>query len=198
MNLEYMQGIAAECISCNLHRNRKRPVFARGSCKSGIMIVGMVPGPEENEVGMPFVGPAGRLLENILSDLDIQSSDVYITNAVKCALNPGIPLKEEWITACMPFLIAQIYLVWPNVIITLGADATNALLGLSLDTKIGDNRGKALKYYDEIYVVPTYHPSYLLRGGGRQHKDYSKVIKDFAFAIEIAETEKVRANNRGQ
>ena len=190
MNLNYIENAAAKCTSCDLYRNRKKPVFARGSNTSGIMIVGMVPGPEENEIGQPFVGPAGKLLENIFSDIDISSYDAYITNAVKCALKPGIPLKEEWINACVPFLISQIYLIRPNVIITLGADATNALLGLPLDTKIGDFRGKASKYMDQIYVVPTYHPSYLLRGGGQQHKHYSVVIKDFTFALEIAETER--------
>jgi DNA polymerase len=195
MNLNYIQGIAAECSLCSLYKNRKMPVFARGSGKSGIMIIGMVPGPEENEVGIPFVGPAGKLLEIILNSIDIPSNDVYITNTVKCALSPGIPLKEEWITSCIPFLISQIYLIRPNVIITLGADATNALLGLPLDTKIGDFRGKASKYMDQIYVVPTYHPSYLLRGGGQRHKHYSTVIKDFSFALEISETE--RAHNGG-
>lgn len=190
MKLDLIQKTAAGCTSCDLHTGRKKPVFARGSDVSGMMIVGMVPGPEENEIGLPFVGPAGKCLENILIDIDISSDDVYITNAVKCALKPGIPLKEEWINACIPFLISQVFLIGPKVIITLGADATNALLGLPLDTKIGDLRGKVNKYMNSIYVVPTYHPSYLIRGGGTHHKDYKKVVDDFTFALTIAETEK--------
>jgi DNA polymerase len=192
MKLDLIQKIAASCTSCDLHMGRKKSVFARGSNVSGVMIVGMVPGPEENEMGLPFVGPAGKLLESILNAIDIHSEDVYITNAVKCALKPGIPLKEEWISACIPFLISQVFLVRPKVIITLGADATNALLGFPLDTKIGSLRGKVNKYMDSIYVVPTYHPSYLIRGGGTHHKDYNKVTTDFTLALTIAETEKYK------
>jgi len=189
MNLTDLQIAAASCCLCDLHKNRKKPVFAKGENCFGLMIVGMVPGPEENEKGIPFVGSAGKLLDDLLSKLDISTKDVYITNTVKCALKPGIALKEQWIEACLPFLIAQITIIKPKVILSLGADATNTLLGLPLMTPISDLRGRAQKWLDQIYVIPTYHPSYLLRGGGRNHKDYNKVLKDFGFAVEIALTE---------
>jgi uracil-DNA glycosylase len=190
MNLELVEKTASSCTLCNLCNNRKMPVFSRGNMQSDVMIVGMVPGPEENEVGLPFVGRAGKCLDMILEDVSVDLSSVYITNTVKCALAPGIPLKEEWIDACMPFLVAQIYLINPSVIITLGSDATNAVLGFPLDTKIGDSRHYVHYYSDQISVVATYHPSYLIRGGGRQHKQYNEVLYDFtiAFAIKYGRT----------
>jgi uracil-DNA glycosylase len=179
MDLQVIEKAVAECTACELHHNRKRCVFARGFDLADIMIVGMVPGPEENEVGLPFVGRAGKMLDNVLNRAGLGTSDVYITNTVKCALRPGIPLKDSWISYCLPFLIAQIYLVKPRFIITLGADATNALLGFPLDTKIGALRGSVHSYSDDIRVIPTYHPSYLIRGGGEKHEHYNRVVEDF-------------------
>jgi DNA polymerase len=147
------------------------------------MIIGMVPGPEENEVGFPFVGRAGKMLDIILNRAGLGLQDVYITNTVKCALKPGIPLKDLWISYCFPFLINQIYLIKPKVIITLGADATNALLGFPLGTKIGALCGSIHSYSDDIKLIPTYHPSYLIRGGGEKHEHFDRVIEDFKKAL---------------
>jgi DNA polymerase len=82
--------------------------------------------------------------------------------------------------------LTQILAIQPKIIITLGADSTNALLGLPLDTKIGSTRGRAHEYFN-THVVPTYHPSYLIRGGGIKHKHYSRVIEDFELAKFIWE-----------
>lgn len=194
MDLKTLELIAANCVECELHIGRTNAVFARGNQTAGIMICGMVPGPDENLAGSPFVGRAGKLLDQILEDSRISQDDVYITNAVKCALRPGIPLTESWIAACLPYIVSQIALIKPKVIVTLGADSTNALLGFSLDTKIGANRGKVLQYADDIFVVPTYHPSYLLRGGGRQHKHYNKVLNDFDLAAMVLNDKNVKVN----
>lgn len=175
---------AGQCVVCELNRNRLNPVFARGD-NTDFMICGMVPGPDENKAGLPFVGRSGQLLDVILSDVQLLNK-VYITNIVKCALTPGIPLKQEWIDGCILFLLAQIGRLKPKVIMTLGADATNGLLGNLLDTKIGDLRGRAHDYMG-THVVPTYHPSYLLRGGSVQHKHYSRVKEDFELAKFIWE-----------
>lgn len=182
--LKLVEDRAAKCTLCELNTNRFKPVFARGNY-TDFMICGMVPGPDENQAGMPFVGRAGQLLDIILSDVQLLNQ-VYITNIVKCALKPGIPLKQEWIDCCILFLLAQIGKIKPKVIITLGADATNGLLGNPLDTKIGELRGRA-HHYMGTHVVPTYHPSYLLRGGGVQHKHYSRVREDFELAKFIWE-----------
>jgi len=182
--LDMVEGRAAVCTLCELNSNRIKPVFSRGDT-TDFMICGMVPGPAENRAGVPFIGRSGQLLDVILDEVQLVGK-VYITNIVKCALTPGVPLKQEWIDSCIIFLLAQIGKTRPKVIVTLGADATNGVLGNPLDTKVGDLRGKAHVYMG-THVVPTYHPSYLLRGGGVNHKQYSKVIEDFKLAKNIWE-----------
>lgn len=179
-----VEASASKCTLCELSSNRIKPVFARGEF-TDFMICGMVPGGEENRTGTPFVGQAGKLLDVILNDVDLLNK-VYITNIVKCALKPGIPLKQDWIDNCVVYILAQISRLKPKIILTLGADATNGLLGYPLDTKIGDLRGRAQEYMG-THVVPTYHPSYLLRGGGIKHKKYGKVIEDFELSKFIWE-----------
>lgn len=182
--LEMIEYKSGKCTLCDLYVNRINPVFARGE-HTDFMICGMVPGPDENKAGLPFVGRSGQLLDVILSDTQLLDK-VYITNIVKCALKPGIQLQQHWIDNCILYLLAQISRIQPKVIITLGADAANGLLGNPLDTKIGDLRGRAHDYMG-THVVPTYHPSYLLRGGGVQHKHYSRVKEDFELAKFIWE-----------
>ena len=182
--LKNIEGSSAKCTACELHGDRELPVFAKGNPVSRFMICGMVPGPDENKAGSPFVGRAGGMLGSILGQ--IRLVDVYITNYVKCALKPGIRLTQSWIDSCSPIILAQISIIQPKVIITLGADATNALLGLPLTTKIGSTRGRAHEYFT-THVVPTYHPSYLLRGGGMRHVHYPRVVEDFEFARLIYE-----------
>ena len=177
--LEMIEHRASKCTLCELNTNRIKPVFARGDV-TDFMICGMVPGPDENEGGLPFIGRSGQLLDVILSDMQLLNQ-VYITNIVKCALKPGIPLQQDWIDNCILYFLAQVSRIKPKVILTLGADATNGLLGNPLDTKLGDLRGRAHAYMG-THVVPTYHPSYLLRGGGVQHKHYSRVREDFELA----------------
>ena len=187
VDLKIIEAAAAKCTACELHQGRIKAVFAKGDPRSQFVICGMVPGPEENKQGSPFVGRAGAMLGTILAQTGLPG--VYITNFVKCALKPGIPLTQHWIDSCSPFIFSQLVIIRPKIIITLGADSTNALLGLPLDTKIGSTRGRAHEYFF-THVVPTYHPSYLIRGGGLQHRDYHKVIEDFELAKFIYEDKK--------
>lgn len=180
MNLKELEQTAANCKLCSLHQGRINPVFSKGSTKAPLMICGMVPAYEENKQGVPFVGRAGQLLDKILESVRI-TYDVYITNLVKCFLAPGKPLEPEWISSCLPYLISQISFVNPCVIMTLGADATNALLGTP-GMAIGKTRGKVHDWGIKIKVVPTYHPSYLLRKGGEFSDDFAKVLNDFTLA----------------
>jgi len=186
MDLELLQQSAASCKGCELHTGRINPVFAKGNPEAKIMVCGMVPADEENKVGLPFVGRAGQLLDKILADIGKTINDVYITNLVKCYLAAGLPLKQSWIDNCLPYLIVQINLIQPKVIITLGKDATFNLLGLDNKTALGKVRGTVDQYDSNIKVIPTYHPSYLLRGGGEKHKSYLDVINDFLLAEKIA------------
>lgn len=152
------------------------------------MICGMVPADEENKVGLPFVGRAGQLLDNILADVDWTLIDIYITNLVKCFLAAGLPLNPYWVESCLPYLVVQINLIRPKVILCVGKDASVALLGMDSKIVLGKIRGKVFDYAPGIKVIPTYHPSYLLRGGGVNHKSYPTVLEDFKLAREISLT----------
>lgn len=176
MTLDCIKDIAATCTLCELHKNRIQPVFAKGDHSSRIMVCGMVPAHEENAVGIPFVGRAGKLLNKILSDSGIDNP--YITNIVKCCLSPGIKLSADWIDHCIPYLINQIGVIRPRVILTLGSDASNGLLGTN-NLQMSQLRGKVFEYSANISVLPTYHPSYLLRGGAEKHRHYQTVVDDF-------------------
>lgn len=179
MDLELLQQKAAGCMACELHKGRSNPVFAKGNPNSKVMICGMVPADEENKVGLPFVGRAGQLLDKILADVGKTLENVYITNLVKCYLAAGLPLNPNWVESCLPYLIVQVDLIRPKSIIALGKDASVALLGLNTKTPLGKIRGKIFEGPFGASVIPTYHPSYLLRGGGEKHKSYQIVLEDF-------------------
>ena len=185
MTLQELEEKAAECTLCELHKGRINPVFAKGSPAAKLMICGMVPAFDENKEGIPFVGRAGKLLDRLLTKTRLSYDDVYITNLVKCFLAPGKPLEEPWVNSCLPYLISQIGIIKPHVIITLGADASRALLGEPSNVSIGKLRGQAYDYGIRIKIVPTYHPSYLLRKGGEYSADFGKVTDDFLMAREI-------------
>lgn len=183
MNLEELEVAAAQCELCNLNEGRNKAVFAKGNPESGVMICGMVPADEENKAGIPFVGRAGKLLDTILEDSGLGLSSVYITNLVKCYLAAGKLLQQDWIDACLPYLVAQIGMIRPKAIITLGKDASVSVLGLDNKVALGTIRKKKVyPYGKDTVVIPTYHPSYLLRGGGTKHKAYEDVVSDFKFA----------------
>ena len=184
MDLEAVKAVAATCSACSLHLGRDKAVFSKGNSNASIMICGMVPATEENKVGVPFVGRAGKLLDEILQDVQLSLEDVYITNLVKCFLAAGLPLKQEWIDTCFPFLLTQIVLIEPKIIITLGKDATHNLLNLDPKLPLGKVRGKVFDYRD-IKVIPTYHPSFILRRGGKVSPDYTTCVEDFILAKEL-------------
>lgn len=186
MNIELLQDTAASCTRCKLHEGRLNPVFAKGNPNAKIMICGMVPANDENKVGLPFVGRAGQLLDKILVDSGCTLDDVYITNLVKCFLAAGLPLQQPWIDSCLPYLITQIGIIKPKVVITLGKDASITLLSMGPKIALGKIRGKVFEYGSGVSVIPTYHPSYLLRAGGKNHKSYPDVLKDFQLALETA------------
>jgi len=185
MDLETLQQSAAECMLCELHKGRINPVFAKGNPSARIMICGMVPADEENKVGLPFVGRAGQLLDKILVDVGLTLDDVYITNLVKCYLAAGLPLNPSWVESCLPYLIVQIDLIRPKAVLCVGKDASIALLGMDSKIALGKVRGKVFDGAFGTRIIPTYHPSYLLRGGGVNHKSYPTVLEDFQLAKEI-------------
>jgi DNA polymerase len=186
MNLQQLEKAAAVCTECDLYKGRIKPVFAKGNPNSKLMICGMVPAWDETRSGIPFVGKAGKLLDIILEQVGFTLNNVYITNICKCFLAPGKSLEQRWIDICLPYLLVQIDIIKPKVIIALGADVSNTLVIRSDERKqaIGRMRGRIYKF-GETLVVPTYHPSYLIRGGGQQSSGYNSVINDFLLAKSI-------------
>jgi DNA polymerase len=145
------------CQRCSLYKSRTNPVLGRGNPRAPLMLVGEAPGREEDLQGKPFVGAAGKLLNESLRRAGILEEEIYIANVLKCR-PPGNrdPAPEE-IKACLPFLKQQIQIINPRVICALGKFATQVLL----DTKQGimHLRGKSLNYHSGIVLIPTFHPA---------------------------------------
>ena len=150
----------AECRRCPLYATAKNPVPGTGNPDADFMIVGEAPGANEDEQGVPFVGQAGQLLTKIIEAIQLSRDDVFIANVLKHR-PPGNrnPMPEE-VTACSPYLVRQIELVRPKVILALGTFAAQTLL--ETKTTIGKLRGQIHRYYG-VPLVVTYHPAALLR-----------------------------------
>ncbi len=148
------------CMACELGATRNRLVFGAGSGRAAIMFIGEGPGAEEDQQGLPFVGRAGALLAGLVNALGLTREDVYITNVVKCR-PPGNRNPEPGeAAACRPILERQIELLHPKVIVTLGNVPLKALKPSAAG--ITRERGSTFSYRD-CTVLPTFHPSYLLR-----------------------------------
>lgn len=158
--LERVREELGDCTRCPLHRNRTHLVFGEGDPDARLMFVGEGPGADEDREGRPFVGRAGQLLTKMIRAMGFDRSEVYIANVVKCRPPKNRDPEGPEIATCFPFLEAQIEAVNPDVIITLGRIATKSLLGTT--RTLGTLRGS---FHDRrgIPVMPTYHPSFLLR-----------------------------------
>jgi len=163
-----------DCTRCALHKQgRKQIVFGVGNPRADIMFVGEGPGADEDQQGEPFVGRAGQLLNNMISAMGIRREDVYIANVVKCR-PPGdrTPEREECDT-CSPFLLRQIAVIKPRIVVALGAVAAKTLLGVN-DAMV-NLRGRIYDFKNTKLAV-TYHPAYLLRDP-RQKKEAWKDLQ---------------------
>jgi uracil-DNA glycosylase len=158
--LQALAEEASRCVKCRLCRTRTNVVFGTGSVGAELAFVGEAPGRNEDLQGEPFVGEAGQLLDKIIAAMGLERSEVYICNMVKCRPPSNRQPSPDEIAACEPFLIEQLDLVRPKVIVALGSVAAQALL--RTEESIGRLRGKFFRYHD-IEVMPTYHPAYLLR-----------------------------------
>ncbi len=140
-----------------------------GAADARLLFVGEAPGADEDQQGLPFVGAAGKLLNNMLSKLGLSREEVYIANILKSRPPGNRDPEADEIAACLPFLEKQIQAIRPRVIVTLGRIAAQALLGTKEPlTKL---RGRWQRY-DDIRVMPTFHPSYLLRFPQERHKTW--------------------------
>ena len=157
----------ASCTRCRLHETRNKTAFARGNPDSELVFIGEGPGTQEDLQGEPFVGPAGQLLDKMISAMGYARDDVYIMNAVKCRPSePNDPKKDRKpdpaeMAACRPFFERQLELVEPKVMVALGATAMQAITGATVG--ISRMRGTWRLYKGRTPLMPTFHPAYLLR-----------------------------------
>lgn len=158
-----MNRIALEiagCTKCSLHKARTRTVPGQGNAQQPeVMFIGEAPGADEDEQGLAFVGRAGQLLTKMIAAMGLTRDEVFIANILKCRPPDNRPPTPEEMAVCIPYLKQQIAEVKPKVIVALGATAVLGLLNL---TGIGQLRGKWQRF-EGIELMPTYHPSYLLR-----------------------------------
>jgi DNA polymerase len=196
-SIEQLKSAAAGCEGCELYADATQTVFGRGAPDAKIVFVGEQPGDVEDQQGLPFVGPAGRLLREAVDDAGIDPASVYITNAVKhfrfelrgkrrIHQNPG----PAHITACRPWLVAEFALLQPQLVVLLGATAGKALLGPSF--RVTQSRGRLMPWpasaqhpadfpVAEIQALATIHPSAVLRADDRDTA-YRSLVDDLKVA----------------
>jgi DNA polymerase len=155
-----LNNLIKDCVNCPLHKSRNKFVFGVGNPDADVMVIGEGPGADEDKQGEPFVGRAGKLLNDILKAINFQREEVYIANIVKCR-PPGnrTPVIEE-MDACFPYLAKQIELIKPKLILALGLTAAQGLL--KKRDSLTNMRGKIFDYKG-IKTMVTYHPAALLR-----------------------------------
>ncbi len=160
-SLQELGTALGDCQRCKLAGGRRSIVFGVGNSDARLMFVGEAPGEEEDLQGLPFVGKAGQLLDKILgAGMGLSREEVYIANVVKCRPPKNRNPQPDEIVACEPFLLKQVELVKPEVIVTLGAFATQVMLRNRV--AISKQRGRWQDYHG-VALMPTFHPAYLLR-----------------------------------
>jgi uracil-DNA glycosylase family 4 len=165
-----------ECTRCKLHKTRHKIVFGDGNPKAELVFVGEGPGADEDAQGLPFVGRAGKLLTQMIEAMGLQRKDVYICNVVKCRPPDNRQPEEDEVKTCSPFLLRQIDVIAPKVIVCLGATAAKTLL--QTNRGISQFRGEWLDFRGRK-LLATYHPAYLLRNPPAKSevwKDLQKVM----------------------
>ncbi len=177
-----IRGELGECTRCKLHAGRTTLVFGVGNPTAELMFVGEGPGADEDRQGEPFVGKAGQLLTKMIEAMGFRRTDVYIANVVKCRPPNNRDPEPDEISACEPFLKAQIAAIRPRVVVALGRFAVQTLLRDT--TPISRQRGR-WREYEGVRLMPTFHPAYLLRNPAEKRAawdDLQLVMKEFGKA----------------
>lgn len=176
-SLDDLAGVVAECRKCHLHSTRTRTVPGAGAADADLMVVGEAPGADEDRQGIPFVGKAGQLLTKMLEAIDLPRDRVFICNTLKCRPPGNRTPRPPEIAACLPYLLRQIELVKPKVILALGTPAARTLL----DTREGITRlrGRIFPRHG-ARCVPSFHPAYLLRNPAAKRESWAdlKLVKE--------------------
>ena len=192
LTLGTLREAAAGCRGCPLWENATQTVFGEGRRDTQVMLVGEQPGDQEDLAGKPFVGPAGKLLDRALEEAGIDRDAAYVTNVVKhfkwqARGKRRIHAKPSWseMTACRPWLEAEIAVIEPRVLVCLGATAAQALLGR--DFRVSRQRGELVESTLAPYVTATIHPSAILR----QRDDESRRVELEAFVDDLRKVAKL-------
>jgi DNA polymerase len=184
MDWAQLRATVGACRACGLCETRTQTVFGAGGERAQWMLVGEAPGQEEDARGEPFVGQAGRLLDNMLAAIGLdRAADVYIANVLKCRPPRNRDPQPEEVAHCEPFLQRQVALLGPKLILVMGRFAAQSLL--RTDASIASLRGRLHRYEAgglSVPVVVTYHPAYLLRN----LEDKAKSWADLCFALRCA------------
>jgi len=173
-----------ECTRCKLHRGRNKIVFGDGDPQARLVFVGEGPGADEDQQGLPFVGRAGKLLTQMIEAMGLERREVYICNVVKCRPPENRTPEKDEVATCSPFLLRQLDVIKPKVIVCLGSVAAQTLL--ATNRGISHFRGEWLEFRG-YKLLATYHPAYLLRNPaakGEVWKDLQKVMAELGLQLK--------------
>jgi uracil-DNA glycosylase len=189
-SLRKLRSAVQRCTACDLYKTGTQAVFGEGSANAEVMFVGEQPGDQEDKAGKPFVGPAGKLLDQALEDAGIDRNKVYVTNVVKhfkwvARGKRRIHQKpnSSEIAACRPWLEAELEVVEPRVLVCLGATAAQALLGRQF--RVTRERGKPVESDLAEHVVATIHPSAILRDPETREREYAAFVEDLKIVAKL-------------
>lgn len=196
-SLPRLRAAVQECEGCELYRDATQGVMGDGDPDADLVLLGEQPGDKEDQRGEPFVGPAGRVLDDALAEAGIAPESVYRTNVVKHFRWSGMRGKRRihqsphqgHVAACRPWLEAELGLLHPRGVVLLGGTAGKALLGPSF--KVGESRGRRLPWPDAVavehpprWVLPTTHPAAVLRAGSGRQAAYDALVADLREALD--------------
>jgi DNA polymerase len=185
--LKVIQDTVAACTACDLHKTRTNTVFARGNPDASICFIGEAPGEDEDLQGLPFVGRSGKLLDKILTEMGLDiTKDIYVCNIIKCRPPDNRRPNDNEVNQCIGYLEDQLTLIKAKVIVALGNTAVGNLIATTYGiTKI---RGTFFKY-KHLWLMPTYHPSFLLRNGSGTSEPHIQFRQDIQKVLDkIKET----------
>jgi len=189
LDLAALRAAVNDCRGCDLYKHATQAVFGEGSSGAEVMFVGEQPGDQEDLSGRPFVGPAGRLFDRAMAEARIDRSHAYVTNVVKhfkwrAHGKRRLHQKPNWaeVTACKPWLDAELAAVEPRVLICLGATAAQALLGRQF--RVTKQRGEPIDSELAPHVLATIHPSAILRSDDRD-TEYAAFVRDLRVVTRL-------------
>lgn len=191
--LPMLREAAQGCRGCDLYQHATQAVMGQGPADASMVLVGEQPGDQEDLSGLPFVGPAGQLLDRALSEVGLDRSELYLTNAVRHfryeergKRRIHKTASRSQVAACQPWLEAELAQIRPPLIVCMGNTALLSVLGRA--AKVSDFRGQVVPHRHAGGVTATVHPSYLLRVPDRQQEEYERFVADLRFAASVAQS----------